>query len=266
VAVATSASFGSAVVAAGHLHFAVGLDWVTAEMAHHFPEIAAAAPGPERYEIARAVVFAGRTAIEAVPDRLAVAEGWQPDVIVHEAAEFGGALCAELLGLPHAVVRTDSGSSSYTDRHVVAGALGETCRRIGLPADPDVELPFRYLQLSFAPPGLDETEQQGAPTCHRLRPIETRPTDGAAPAWLRDRGDRPLVYATLGTVYNSSAMLTTILEGLCAEPLDLLVTAGPRQDPARDRRATTGPCAARPAAAERPHRELDPAGRGPPAL
>ena len=235
VAFAASASFGRDVAAAGHTHFAAGLDWTTADMASHFPEIASVAPGPERYVVARTVVFAGRTAVDAVPDLLAATERWRPDLIVNEAAEYGGAVCAELHGLPHAVVRTDSGSSSYADRHVVNDALSGTRRHFGLAPDPDVETPFRYLQLSFAPPGLDERPQDGAPTCHRLRPIPTRTSENSTgPAWLNGdgtRGDRPLVYVTLGTVYNSPTLLATILDGLAAEPLDLLVTIGPRADP-----------------------------------
>ena len=235
VAFAVSASFGAEVAAAGHAHFTAGMDWVTADMARCFPEIASVAPGPERYEVGRKVVFAGRTAIDAVPDLLALGARWRPDLIVREAAEYGGGLCAELLRLPHAVVRTDSGSSSYSDRHVISDALADTRREVGLPPDPDVEMPFRYLQLSFAPRGLDDTEPEGAPTCHRLRPIETRSTNGTAVVpWLDgrgDRGDRPTVYVTLGTVYNSSALLSTILEGLAAEPLDLLVTIGPGANP-----------------------------------
>ena len=235
VAFAASASFGRDVADAGHAHFTAGLDWVTADMASHFPEIASVAPGPERYVVGRTVVFAGRTAVDAVPDLLAVAERWRPDLIVNEAAEYGGAVCAELRGLPHAAVRTDSGSSSYADRHVVSDALSGTRRHFGLAADPDVETPFRYLQLSFAPPGLDERPQDGAPTCHRLRPIPTRTSEySTAPPSLNGegtRGDRPLVYVTLGTVYNSPTLLATILDGLAAEPLDLLVTIGPRADP-----------------------------------
>ena len=42
---------------------------------------------------------------------------------------------------------------------------------------------------------------------------------------------RPTVYVTLGTVYNSSALLATILEALAAEPIDLLMTVGPGEDP-----------------------------------
>ena len=235
VAFATSASFGRDVAAAGHTHFTAGLDWVTADMASHFPEIASVAPGPERYVVGRTVVFAGRTAVDAVPDLLAIVDRWRPDLIVNEAAEYSGAICAELRELPHAVVRTDSGSSSYADRHVVSDALSGTRRHFGLAGDPDVETPFRYLQLSFAPPGLDERAEDGAPTCHRLRPIPTRMSENhAAPAWRNGdgtRSDRPLVYVTLGTVYNSPTLLATILEGLAAEPLDLLLTIGPRADP-----------------------------------
>lgn len=232
VAFASAASFGAEIATAGYPHFPVGRDWLTVGMAAAFPDMAAIPPGPERYAWARSTLFAGRTARRAMLDVVALAADWKPDLVVRDAAEYSGCLAAEYLGLPHAMVRTDSGSSSYGDRHHVAAALTANRARLGLPPDPDVTMPFRYLQLSFAPPALDEPEEQTAPTCHRLRPVEP-PASGEPPAWLRELADRPTVYATLGTVYNGTELLTAILDGLAPEPLNLIMTVGPTQDPQR---------------------------------
>ena len=94
-------------------------------------------------------------------------------------------------------------------------------------------MPFRYLQLSFAPVGLDEPDDEAAPTRHRLRPIELAP-DGRdeTPPWLAELPRRATVYATLGTVYNGTELLTAIIDGLQDEDLNLVVTVGATQDPA----------------------------------
>ena len=152
---------------------------------------------------------------------------------MREAAEYGGCLAAEVLGLPHAIVRSDSGSSSYSDRAHVAESLADLRSQFGLPDDPDVEMPFRYLQLSFAPAGLGESDAEAAPTCHRFRPIEPL-SDHAkpAPSWLATLPPRPTVYATLGTVYNGAELLGAIIEGLASECINLVVTVGTNHDPA----------------------------------
>ena len=97
---------------------------------------------------------------------------------MREAAEYGGYLAAEVLGIPHAVVRTDSGSSSYADRGHVADVLDEVRAELGLPPDPAGDGPFRHLLLSFAPPGLDD--EPPAPTCVQLRPPTADRAGGAA--------------------------------------------------------------------------------------
>ena len=233
---AASASFGVEIAASGHTSRPAGRDWLTSQMVVAFPAMAAIPPGPERYAWARSSVFAGDTARDSVHDIVAIAQEWRADLIVREAAEYGGCLAAEVLDLPHATVRTDSGSSSYADRHLVGPSLDTIRAAVGLAADPDVVMPFRYLQLSFAPPGLDEPDEVAAPTVHRIRPVV--PSNGdAALTWLDDLPDQPTVYATLGTIYSQAELLSMIVDGLGAEPLNLIVTVGPSQDPARHRSA-----------------------------
>ena len=191
VAVAAAASFHGAIEAVGLRPLAAGLDWSTREMAQTFPDAARIPPGPARYAWARATVFAGATARAMAPDVAAIAERWPPDLVVREAAEYGGALGAELLGIPHAVVRSDTGSSSYSERHAVTGSLGETRALLGLPADAGrfdaVPLPAPVLRARGA------RRTAG----HRRADIPPVPPRGvgarrrrAAPAWLDELAPR----------------------------------------------------------------------------
>ena len=229
---AVSASFAGEIGRAGFDAVAAGRNWLAVEMAKAFPEITSIPPGPERYAWARRAIFAGQSARDAVADLVAVGRSWRADLVVRESAEYGGCVAAELLDVPHAMVRTDSGSSSYGDRRHVAEPLTALRAQVGLPPDPDVEMPFRYLQLSFAPAGLDEPDDQAAPTSHRFRPGS--PIDGASqsPPWLAEMPMPHTVYATLGTVYNGNDLLGAIVEGLAEEDVNLVVTVGAGHDPA----------------------------------
>jgi UDP:flavonoid glycosyltransferase YjiC (YdhE family) len=54
--------------------------------------------GPARTLFRIRELFAGLYAEQMIPDLLAIAEDWRPDVIVREVAEFGGCIAAEVLG------------------------------------------------------------------------------------------------------------------------------------------------------------------------
>jgi UDP:flavonoid glycosyltransferase YjiC (YdhE family) len=235
VAIAASAPLGPEIAAAGFEHHHVGPAWLTSELPVRFPGIGAIPPGPARYAYARANVFAHDAVVDALPDLVALAERWAPDVIVRESAELGGYLAAELVDIPHAMVRTDSGSASHAERHLMAAGLDDLRRGAGLPPDPTADAAFRFLQLSLAPPVLDDPVLP--PTWRQLRPL-TDPVDGG-PAWLhallRRRHD-PIVYATLGTVHNGRDLLAAIIAGVAALPVELVVTTGSNIDP-----ATLGP-------------------------
>ena len=236
VAFACAGAFRPEVERVGFRAYPLGGDWLTADLERAFPAVRDIPPGPDRYAWVRAHIFAGVTARDAVPDLLALAGTWRPDLIVRDAAEYGGCLAAECLGLPHAVVRTDAGSASYRERVLVAGPLAAARAACGLPPDPETTMPFRFLQLSFAG-ALDDPAESVAPTLHRLRPLAPAPADdgcGMAPAWLDGLPARPTVYATLGTVYNRlPTIFPAILAGLRDEPVNLILTIGRDQDPAR---------------------------------
>lgn len=179
-----------------------------------------------------------RVGIEAarmVPDLLALAETWRPDLIVRDASEYGGCVAAEMLGIPHASVRTAATPSSYAGRWLVSKNLDALRAAHGLPSDPDAAMPFRYLHLACEPPGLWPSDDPPAPTSHLLRPeLFDRSGNEGLPAWVADLGDAPTVCATLGTFMNRSPdVFRAILAGLRDEELNLVLAIGRDQDPAQ---------------------------------
>ena len=68
-----------------------------------------------------------------------------------------------------------------------------------------------------------------------MRPCIFDNIDGAKlPAWTEQLGDVPTVYASLGTVFNSTpGIFEALLEGLRDEPIHLVLTVGRNLDPAR---------------------------------
>jgi UDP:flavonoid glycosyltransferase YjiC (YdhE family) len=241
IAVCSSASFRSEVEALGLAHVDAGLDWHTSDRSTWgaFPPM----PPPGR-EFAQFVVtmFADITARYMVPDLLAIAREWKPDVVVREGMEYGGCIAAECLGIPHASVAgngyaaVDSAEVHYFpgNRRAVAAPLGRHREEFGLPADPEVEMPFRYLHLCFTPPSWDGSFVPRPRNAHFVRHTSTVLRGAQLPDWVTELPDRPTVLASLGTVFNKTpGVLEAIIEGLCREPINLIVAIGRDQDPAR---------------------------------
>lgn len=183
------------------------------------------------------------------PDLIEIAERWQADMVIREAADYGSLIAAEKSGLPHATVAFSSALQcmSIFERDA-ASQLDRTRVKWGLPPDPDLKALYRYLHLSFAPPSfgthaVGEFDGFGTnalipPTTHFIR---TALFDNAAneslPAWIDQLPDQPTVYATLGTEISKEpefwpSTMQTIIEGLRDAPINLIVTIGRGQDPA----------------------------------
>ena len=89
----------------------------------------------------------------------AIAQEWRPDVIVREVMEWSGCIVGELLGIPHASVGgnaysgVDSPEISYFpgNRFFAAAPYARHRADFGLPPDPGLGDPFKYLHLCFMP-------------------------------------------------------------------------------------------------------------------
>jgi UDP:flavonoid glycosyltransferase YjiC (YdhE family) len=235
VRVGTSASFAPVVEREGLHAEAVGLDWLHGIEATIPAELR---PPPEVDTLATffAHRFVRMTAERLANDAVALSERWRPDLIVRETTEYGGSLAAQVLGLPSAALQVASPSLMKDSILAeVAIALDECRPRLGLAPDPEMAAMRDELVICFAPPALHDPT---VPLPTRLRSFH-----GGSPAVSDSPPDavdglgieRPLVYATLGTVFNDPAdelpFFPSVQAALADAPVDLLMTVGPNVDP-----------------------------------
>jgi UDP:flavonoid glycosyltransferase YjiC (YdhE family) len=241
VAVCSSPSFRPEVEAFGLRHFDAGLDWLTSDHSTWgaFPPMPA--PGPE-FAAFVVKIFADITTERMVPDVLAIAREFEPDIIIRESMEYSGCISAEVLGIPHASVAgnaysaVDSPKFHYFtgNRRMVAEPLDRHRKKFGLAPDPDVEMPFRNLHLCFTPESWDGRDAPRPAHSHFLRHSNTVQPGETLPDWVDQLPDRPTIFASLGTVFNKTpGVLEAIIAAIANENVNLIVAIGRDENPAR---------------------------------
>ena len=68
-----------------------------------------------------------------VPDLLALAEAWRPDLFVRDSREFGAAIVADLLGVPQAKVEVHAAGEQPYKLPIVVDAVRRLRELFGLP-------------------------------------------------------------------------------------------------------------------------------------
>ncbi|HTW08496.1 MAG TPA: glycosyltransferase [Acidimicrobiales bacterium] len=176
--------------------------------------------------------FAGRAARERARGTHEAAWAWRPDVIVRDEVDFGAAVAAEALGLPHATIVVIA-AGGFVRPDVVAEPLDDLRRDYGLGPDPGLATPDRYLTLVPVPPSFRGPGYALPPTAHCVRPaVLGARSDGELP--FTTRLDRPIVYFTLGTIFHqeSGDLFSRVLGGVSALAVEVIVTTGREIDPA----------------------------------
>ena len=228
VGVCTTSGFADQVRRAGLRHFAGGADTIRA-LAPDAPPMG----DPTRPPFIQQQVFGRRAPQRLIPDLSAHIAAWKPDLLVRESSEWAACLLAEKLGLPHASIGTGSWSSRDERRTTFAAGLSARRAEIGLPADPDAEMIYRYLQLAFTPARWDGDVTHPS-TVHFIRYDNPERAGEVRPAWLDEPRDRPLVFASLGTEMNDvPGLFEAIVEAVADEPIDVVAAIGRDEDPAR---------------------------------
>lgn len=233
---ATGARFCDVVRAAGFHCDAAGLDWLEADksgMPQHLR------PSPDcTIEDYFTQQFVTATAASFARDVVLLGGVWSPDLIVRERTEFGGAIGAAALGVPAAAVQVGS-SNLFTPVQLssIEPAYNRARAELSLGPDGDLEALETQLVFSSSPPQLHDL---AIPLPSNLVSLRPSALDGAQdaqlPDWARGLGvERPLVYATLGTVFNNPAFelpfFPAVMTGLEEEAVDVVITVGPNVDP-----------------------------------
>jgi UDP:flavonoid glycosyltransferase YjiC (YdhE family) len=225
VAFATHASWHEHVAAAGYPAFEAGTSHAEArrELEPYREEIAAVPPLERRPHIYPRLFGLGH-APPKVPGLLRAGRKWRPDVLVWESSDLAGPIAAAALGLP--AVNHSFGAMIPLEALRRAGeAVLPLWRQVGI-EPPEYAGAFGGLYVDTCPPSLAWEQPLGQTVL--LGPASA-PAAGPPP-WL-DELARPLVYVTLGTVFNDPAVLERLLAGLDDVP-GALVTTGRDVDPA----------------------------------
>jgi MGT family glycosyltransferase len=186
--------------------------------------------------------FAGSIARERAVRLLTVAAKWRPDVVVRDEGDFGAAVAAEVVGIPHvSIVVLAAGGLIRPD--LVAEPLDALRAEHGLSPDPQLAMLHRYLTVVPVPPSFRTPADPLPATARHIQPAVLDPQSTLADQdeptartlnWLAARPDRPTVYFTLGTVFHqeSGDLFPRILEGLVELDANIVVTVGREIDPA----------------------------------
>jgi UDP-N-acetylglucosamine transferase subunit ALG13 len=174
----------------------------------------------------------GGVRIEPMLDDLGpILADWRPDLLIHDSVEMAGAIAAELAGIPH-VEHSFGLLRPVEARSRATVALEPVAARLGI-ANPGVGGLNGELYLDICPPTLQVPEIADLRRVQPLRPATfDDPPDSILPSWLASRPSRPLVYVTMGTEFNQRPeIFRAILDGLAAEPIEVVVTVGSNGDP-----------------------------------
>jgi UDP:flavonoid glycosyltransferase YjiC (YdhE family) len=230
VSFATARYWQEHMEARGFTFLAAGLEpHVIAERAVPHRKQIEALPVPER----RPHAFAGRFARIEAPDRIAdvrrAVQEWQPDLLVYESGDLTAPIVAAEHGLPAA--HHSFGRLVPLACFELAAVMTEPLwRAAGLEPEPYGGV-FRGVYVDICPPSLASEQPPDATRVELLRPTP-RATNGSAPEWLPALPDRPLVYVTLGTVFNELALFRVLLDALADLDCNVVATVGSENDPA----------------------------------
>ena len=171
--------------------------------------------------------FFGRLDMAAMlPGLREVADEWRPDLIVRESWEYGSTIVAEERAIPLARVGLGVAGVEAVSERAAIPAIDAERVAAGLPADPDGERLRATPYLTDVPASLEDADSP--PTTLRVRTAEAPP-----PA---EPDDRPLVYASLGSVTAGvhmpfyPALYRTLIDVLAPLPVRILLTVGEARD------------------------------------
>jgi UDP:flavonoid glycosyltransferase YjiC (YdhE family) len=233
VAFGTAEGYANEVESFGFQSLAVGVEYAEwMEQAHEAWSTMMEERPRERIAAYGERVFGGAVARRLIEELPRVLSQWPADIIVHEDTAFGAAVAAEQVGIPHArfmVLATGPCHPVY-DRN--EGTIAKLRAFAGLGPDSADATLHRHLLLYPFPRSLLAPDSRVPATLRAIRPsLPALKGTEQLPSWLRELGTktRPVVYATLGTMFNqpgNDPVFADLLAALADEDVDAVVTIG----------------------------------------
>jgi UDP:flavonoid glycosyltransferase YjiC (YdhE family) len=178
-------------------------------------------PIPER----RAKAFSGRFADLEAPLKLeplrGVVERCRPDLLVYEPSDVAAPIAAAAAGVP-SVNHSFGLPIPEAALRAAAPLVAALWEEAGVEPDP-LAGAFRGAYVDICPPSL-AVGLAGEPSILQM----LRPVDAGARA--PEPRDRPLVYVTLGTVFNRVETFRTLLDAFAPLDVDVVMTIGSNLD------------------------------------
>jgi UDP:flavonoid glycosyltransferase YjiC (YdhE family) len=202
-----------------------------AEVRRLYPEIDTL-PLVEMPDVLFGKMFGAIAAPRILTDLLPVARAWRPDLVVADAADFAGHVVAAELGIPSV---TKGFGALLPERRVRAAGeeVAPLWRSRGLEPRP-YGGSYDSLYLDIYPPEFDIRAAAHVPLRQLLRPVadDGHFENSSRPPLPPGSTGAPLLYVTMGTVFNNPGPIETVLAALRGLHVRVLVTVGPTGDPA----------------------------------
>jgi UDP:flavonoid glycosyltransferase YjiC (YdhE family) len=185
-------------------------------------------PASHEEELGRAAIhlFAGPSARRA-RDLIPRATAWRPDVVISEITELAGREAACATG---ALPVTHGFGTHVPDTCAFAGVMFDHVSSVL--GTPNRRHAFETgIYVDPCPPGL-QSGQLGDMDVWPVRPsVGQVGPDDRLPRQFLGLPERPLVYVTLGTVFNDPELTRGVLDAVQDLPISIAVTTGPGTDP-----------------------------------
>ena len=229
ISFATAKSFEKKINDIGFFCVPVGLDWNESQLEQILPSIKESPPLEQNSMIRKLLWY--DAPVPAISDLLLFFEKEKPDAIVSSGYDYSGKILAEMLDIPSIVHSIDIRLPEAIKNRVRGDYPDMLRKKFGL----SVEQPLNkeILELSFMPkswtlPGYESHSKE-----YYIRPQFFDNIKGEQhPDWIKQYNKNPIVYVSLGTVFNDYPLIfQSIIEGLKNESINLIITIGPNGDP-----------------------------------
>ncbi|MDQ6846432.1 MAG: glycosyltransferase [Candidatus Dormibacteraeota bacterium] len=228
---ATSADSCTRVVAAGVDANPAGLSGTALrEVVRDLNKAAAAQVSPpEQAQFTFPRMFGEAFTPAMVADLLPLAQRWRPDILVHENGELASPLVGAILGAP-SITHAFGGAIPASFLDAAGRRLEPLWSQYGQAVPPYAGC-FTRLYLDICPAAVQTVGTSHITAIQPLRPEQyIGEPPSVLPPFLSVDG-RPLVYLTLGTMFNHPGVLRPAIQALSALRVRLLVALGPTGNP-----------------------------------